>query len=351
MRVQMVVVLLLVLGGSTSVAQAPKKELPKPLPENLLNAWKEAGAQFAWSDVKMSTLLGVTDKPEPGAIPIFIFDNHRKEGVVAKLPIPDAPFGILFVNSSLTNSGLKELVQFKTLTRLEFLISPVTDTGLKELAPLTNLTKLVFGGNELTDSRLKVLREIGLLHALHQATTADGKRPTNPEEVASLDLSDNPVTGAGLKQLAHLKNLTSLNLYGTKVTDAGLKELAPLKNLNELNLNYTKVTDAGLKELAPLKNLTSLYVGKTDTSLKVLREIGLLHSLGRTSDGSGKRPTKPEEVTSFDLTGTGVTDAGLKELAPFKNLTSLYLRNTKVTAKGVAELRKTVPNFRVIRDY
>jgi internalin A len=40
------------------------------------------------------------------------------------------------------------------------------------------------------------------------------------------------------------------------ITDAGLKELAGLKNLQWLDLCLdTKITDAGLKELAGLKNL------------------------------------------------------------------------------------------------
>jgi len=44
-----------------------------------------------------------------------------------------------------------------------------------------------------------------------------------------------------------------------------------------------------------------------------------------------------------------ITDAGLKELAPFKNLTSLYLKRTHVTFAGGKELQKALPKCRIIR--
>jgi internalin A len=42
-----------------------------------------------------------------------------------------------------------------------------------------------------------------------------------------------------------------------------------------------------------------------------------------------------------------VTDAGLKDLKELKNLTTLYLINTKVTDAGVAELQKTLPKCKI----
>ena len=42
-----------------------------------------------------------------------------------------------------------------------------------------------------------------------------------------------------------------------------------------------------------------------------------------------------------------MTDAGLKELAPLKNLTSLNLSDTKVTDAGVKELQKALPNCKI----
>jgi hypothetical protein len=54
-------------------------------------------------------------------------------------------------------------------------------------------------------------------------------------------------------------------------------------------------------------------------------------------------------VWNLNLQGTGVMDAGLKELAGLKNLQELDLRDTKVTEAGVAELIKALPGCKIYR--
>jgi internalin A len=298
--------------------------------------------------------------------------------------------------TKITDAGLKELAPLKNLATIHLLNTKVTEEGLKELVPLKNLTTLEF--TRATDTQLRVLREAGLLHVLILATSKDGARPKSAEEVISLRLNYGKVTDAGLKELAPLKNLTSLdleqtavtdaglkelatrqnltalNLGGTRVTDAGLKELAPLNNLTTLSLRGTRVTDAGLKELAPLKNITTLgLTSVTDTTLGSLREMGLLHALLGARGLGDSRPKSSEDVISMNLNYEKVTDAGLKELAGFKNmislglydtkvtdiglkelapltkLTTLYLGKTKVTDAGIAELQKALPNCQISR--
>jgi len=106
----------------------------------------------------------------------------------------------------------------------------------------------------------------------------------------------------------------------------------------------------GLKELAPLKNLTDLgFYPVTNRSLAVLREINLLHALREAKGSDGKRPSKPEDVTSLDLSRTGVTNVALQQLAPLKNLSVLDLTNTKVTDEGVEEFQKEFPKCKIKR--
>jgi len=52
-------------------------------------------------------------------------------------------------------------------------------------------------------------------------------------------------------------------------------------------------------------------------------------------------------LTRLELSGAMITDAGLVHLAKIKNLRQLALRDTKVTADGVAKLRITLPSLNV----
>jgi hypothetical protein len=56
-------------------------------------------------------------------------------------------------------------------------------------------------------------------------------------------------------------------------------------------------------------------------------------------------PKLPDPGTPFglDLSGTRVTDAGLKELAGLKGLQTLHLGGTRVTDAGLRELQEALP--------
>jgi hypothetical protein len=127
----------------------------------------------------------------------------------------------------------------------------------------------------VTDAALVALRDIGLLHALRQATAGGWGRPAGPDDVWRLWLDDTKVTDAGIKELAHLQGLKELKLAGARITDAGMKELANLTGLQLLDLSRTKVTDAGLKELANLQALRRLELANTpvtDAGIEELRK-------------------------------------------------------------------------------
>jgi internalin A len=177
------------LGQSSGASSAVgEDQQPKPLPEKVVETWRNAGFQVGWLRVEASGLMMFVpaDAGKAGHLAAFGYDRDRKELALAKLPDPGQPFALDLGGSA--------------QARVE-----VTDAALKELAGLRSLQ--------------------------------------------ALDLHDTRVTDAGLKELAGLKNLQALDLSQTEVTDAGLKELAGLKNLQSLHLDYTLVTDAGLKEL------------------------------------------------------------------------------------------------------
>jgi hypothetical protein len=58
-----------------------------------------------------------------------------------------------------TNAGLKELTQLKSLTYLDVNGTKVTDEGVQELAALKNLTYLNLNGTKVTDEGRKELQK------------------------------------------------------------------------------------------------------------------------------------------------------------------------------------------------
>jgi hypothetical protein len=65
------------------------------------------------------------------------------------------------------------------------------------------------------------------------------------------------------------------------------------------------------------------------------------------TDAGLKELAPLKQLTTLSLFGTKVTDAGLKGLAPLKSLTELDLFDTQVTDSGVKELQKALPKCNI----
>jgi internalin A len=179
-------------------------------------------------------------------------------------------------------------------------------------------------------------------------------RLPQPPQAFGLKFADVRENGAGLKDLAGLKNLRYLNIAQTLATDAGLRELAGLSRIQKLDLCGTHVGDAGLAQLAGLENLESLNLEGTqltDAGLQALDGLKNLRvlSLGDTqvADKGLKELAGLKNLKVLDLYLTRVTDAGLKELAGLKNLESLNVGATDVTDAGVKKLQPQLPKCKI----
>jgi Leucine-rich repeat (LRR) protein len=88
--------------------------------------------------------------------------------------------------------------------------------------------------------------------------------------------------------------------------------------------------------LQGLKKLEGLYLGFTD-----ITDAGLVHLKGMTW-------LKRLSLMNTSL-AANITDAGLVHLKALNNLTHLHLEGTKITAAGMAELQKALPNCEIDR--
>jgi len=67
------------------------------------------------------------------------------------------------------------------------------------------------------------------------------------------------------------------------------------------------------------------------------------------TDAGLKELAPLKQLRELFLSGTRVTDVGMKELAGLTELRELSLANTQVTAAGVARLHKALPQCEITR--
>jgi hypothetical protein len=161
--------------------------------------------------------------------------------------------------------------------------------------------------------------------------TFERDRRADGEPVVKVDLSGRPVADADIESLKALTQLNSLVLRGTKVTDAGMALLKTTGKLRNLDLDDSGVTDAGMAHVSALTSLRGLHLagtGVTDAGLAKLSPLTKLWVLS--------------------LRGTEVTDAGLVHIRALTTLRVLNLERTKVTDAGIAQLRKDLPQARIV---
>ncbi|MCI0376475.1 MAG: hypothetical protein L0215_02590 [Gemmataceae bacterium] len=140
---------------------------PQPLPKEIVEAWKEAGAKVGWlraKDVGFRSRQFVFHEFDPeqpaaaGDVPAFHLVRWQT-GQLAKLPAPMTAFGLFLSRAEVTDAALKELIGLKKLQRLDFSFTQVTDAGLKELAKLKNLQTLWLGGTRVTAEGVAAFRK------------------------------------------------------------------------------------------------------------------------------------------------------------------------------------------------
>jgi internalin A len=240
---------------------------------------------------------------------------------------------------------------FQEVTSVKFINRPVTDADLSPLASLDCLEEVAIHGAPISDAGLK-----------HVA---------NLKELRILSLWETPgITDAGLAHLSSLTKMQTLNLYRCDVTDAGLVHLRAMDNLDTLHLAETRVAGPGLAHLARMSKLRRL---STPTNSAGLKHVGRLHSLQELYAYDARKSTPGDGlaelaglnglsvlilgnnlcsdtglanlvgltgVTQLGIGGERITDAGLNHVAELKGLRTLTIYKSKVTGVGLAVLRQ-----------
>jgi hypothetical protein len=146
--------------------------------------------------------------------------------------VRDAPFRVLVIatktrsNPLINDASLENLAGLADLTAVTFEGCKITGSGLKHLVDCRSLRHVNFNFSPLEDQGIQYLTRLPKLDTLW--------------------ITGQKVTDASAEHFSQMKGLRSLSLSQTQITDATLKRLEEMPNLQELNVIDTKVTEAGV---------------------------------------------------------------------------------------------------------
>lgn len=245
--------------------------------------------------------------------------------------------------SWVTDGDLLEVARLPQLQRLDLSQTRITDQGLAFLKPATNLREVNLAYAEKIGDpahavvkQWKNLRRLNLRGTLISDETAAAAAAL--PQLEFLDIADSIVGDFGVDALTAAQHLKELSMGNIRMSEAGFQSLREFTSLLHLDLSGkrhgapSKISQRGVEAIASLRQLHSLRLGHTafaDKSLAILGTMPALEQLGLEFC--------PD-----------VADAALPSLTAWKSLRRVDLHGTKVTAEGVAGLRKARPDMQVL---
>jgi hypothetical protein len=280
-----------------------------------------------WSQLRSLTLEGVTVNPQVGrwlshCSQLRVLELRKSQGLTAEF-FRELAAGISVLRSmDLEGSKMEDSVAVELAHQEKLATLSLLDTGL---------TAAIFPAL----SGLKNLRELrlcdGPLPGLERLI------PLQLESFGPLNTSDPNFVGQIAVLGASFPKLRKLELSGSKLSAEHAEALVThLKQLRELSLGYSVVPVPGAaKALSKLRHLEQFICCASDLGDEVFTELLEIRSL-----------------KGLDLGHTGVTDACVRSVdsVKLKGLTSLNVRDTKVTQATVDELSKRFRNLKVSRE-
>jgi Leucine-rich repeat (LRR) protein len=207
------------------------------------------------------TLKGLTALSKMKSIEkIYVGGHNNKDVIISKLSSLSGLKSLQFVRG-LTDEGLMQLKNIKSLQKLHLNIIDITRKGFAALVELPSLRELSLFDMEIPSNECWInLGKLTSLERLDLNKIQSGITDKNVEYLTGLrslkHLNISPdrkqpvnITDMTLKHISKLQSLESLRLYGAKITDEGLKHLEKLSSLKEIDLEGCMVTEEGLQQL------------------------------------------------------------------------------------------------------
>jgi hypothetical protein len=166
-------------------------------------------------------------------------------------------------------------------------------------------------------------------------------------EATSLADNEDGMADGVLQHARHLKGLIELNLDRSDVSDAGLAYAAELPNLQRVGAYSTRITGSCFKQLSNHKKLMSLGFAEDTIKEENLHYLSTLPdlrciSLRRTglSVAGMREVAKCTNLRSLDIArNPKIDDRCIQYIRPLKKLGWLWLNETKISVKGLLQLK------------
>jgi hypothetical protein len=246
---------------------------------------------------------------------------------------------------AITDAGLDQLRELKTLASLALRATKVTAVGVQKLATALPNCRIEWDGGTVQAAMAADRKAAEYVLSIGGKVTVNVKgKPVGAKVLA--DLPGEPFTlqgvnlggnkkldDAGMAIFKDCANLEEFEIHDTKVTNDGFANIKGCTRLRILNLTGSRVTDAAMRQVGTCDNLTYLLVTGTQVT-----DAGLAHL------------KDCKKLTTFHGHRLPITDTGLAHLAAVRTLTLVGVSDSKVTAEGVKALQTALPNCKVNWD-
>jgi hypothetical protein len=175
--------------------------------------------------------------------------------------------------------------------------------------------------------------------------------PEARDQLTVLDLQASTINDAGLAVLPKFDKVEKLNIGTLNYSNEALANVAKMKNVTTLVMTKgaqkDKNSDAGMAHISQMKQLVELYVDQSKFSTAGIAEIAKMTQLEKLSVGQISQFTDEHlemlaplvNLKYLDLTGSYVSDNGLKYLVPFTELEDLRMAKMQaVRGPGLSDL-------------
>ncbi len=253
----------------------------------------------------------------------------------------------------------QERVEFDTIPNVTIRPGePLPDTPFQIIAIRAGNSGLERFGDDLADALAEPLRGTRVL-SLHlpRAVTPVGfqKLVALPalSELSLVGFQKGTLDDRMLVPLSKLPNLSNIGANAPHHTFTG-EGIGTCRGLTDVTLVHLERVEAVLAEnLAPLPKLAYLNLTggpcgqKAAAALARLRLKQLLLSRCAINDAAAAELANAATLETLELHTNPLTDKGLTELHRLKRLRKLVIRETQVTAMGIAALRAALPDCMV----